>query len=41
MPDYHVKDRAGRKYDLLILAHEVAKFHGQMDAYGITKAREV
>lgn len=36
----HVKDRAGRKYDLLILAHEVAKFQGQMDAYGITKALE-
>ena len=34
----HVKDRDGRKYDLLILAHEVAKFQAQMDAYGITKA---
>ncbi len=36
----HVKDRAGNKYDLLILAHEVAKFQSQMDAYGITKALE-
>jgi L-amino acid N-acyltransferase YncA len=36
----HVKDHEGRKYDLLILAHEVAKFQGQMDAYGITKALE-
>jgi L-amino acid N-acyltransferase YncA len=36
----HVKDREGRKYDLLILAHEVAKFQGQMEAYGITKALE-
>jgi L-amino acid N-acyltransferase YncA len=36
----HVKDREGRKYDLLILAHEVAKFQGQMDAYGISKALE-
>ena len=36
----HVRDREGRKYDLLILAHEVAKFQGQMDAYGITKALE-
>jgi L-amino acid N-acyltransferase YncA len=36
----HVKDREGRKYDLLILAHEVAKFQSQMDAYGITKALE-
>ena len=36
----HVKDREGRKYDLLLLAHEVANFQGQMDAYGITKALE-
>ena len=36
----HVKDRDGHKYDLLILAHEVAKFQSQMDAYGITKALE-
>jgi L-amino acid N-acyltransferase YncA len=36
----HVKDREGNKYDLLILAHEVAKFQSQMDAYGISKALE-
>jgi L-amino acid N-acyltransferase YncA len=35
-----VKDREGRKYDLLILAHEVAKFQSQMEAYGVTKALE-
>jgi L-amino acid N-acyltransferase YncA len=35
-----VKDREGRKHDLLILAHEVAKFQAQMDAYGVTKALE-
>jgi L-amino acid N-acyltransferase YncA len=35
-----VKDREGRKHDLLILAHEVAKFHAQMEAYGVTKAFE-
>jgi L-amino acid N-acyltransferase YncA len=35
-----VKDREGRKHDLLILAHEVAKFRAQMDAYGVTKALE-
>jgi L-amino acid N-acyltransferase YncA len=35
-----VKDREGRKHDLLILAHEVAKFQAQMDAYGLTKALE-
>jgi L-amino acid N-acyltransferase YncA len=33
-----VKDREGHKHDLLILAHEVAKFHSQMEAYGITEA---
>jgi L-amino acid N-acyltransferase YncA len=35
-----VKDRDGRKHDLLILAHEVAKFHAQLEAYGLTKALE-
>jgi len=35
-----VKDRDGRKHDLVILAHEVAKFQAQMDAYGVTKAFE-
>ena len=34
----HVKDRDGRKHDLLILSHDVAKFQGQMAAYGITRA---
>ncbi|HLW69732.1 MAG TPA: GNAT family N-acetyltransferase [Candidatus Binataceae bacterium] len=34
----HVKDRDGRKYDLLILSHDVAKFQAQMEAYGITRA---
>jgi RimJ/RimL family protein N-acetyltransferase len=34
----HVKDRDGRKHDLLILSHDVAKFQGQMEAYGITRA---
>ena len=36
----HVKDREGRKHDLLILAHEVAKFHSQLEAYGVTRALE-
>ena len=35
-----VKDREGRKHDLLILAHEVARFHSQQEAYGVTKALE-
>jgi RimJ/RimL family protein N-acetyltransferase len=34
----HVKDPDGRKYDLLILSHDVAKFQAQMEAYGITRA---
>jgi L-amino acid N-acyltransferase YncA len=34
----HVKDREGRKYDLLILSHDVAKFQAQMGALGITRA---
>jgi L-amino acid N-acyltransferase YncA len=36
----HVKDRSGNKHDLLILSHEVARFHGQMLGYGIDKAFE-
>jgi len=35
-----VKDREGHKHDLLILAHEVARFHAQQEAYGVTKALE-
>ena len=35
-----VKDREGRKHDLLILAHEVARFNAQQEAYGVTKALE-
>jgi L-amino acid N-acyltransferase YncA len=34
----HVKDREGRKHDLLILSHDVAKFQAQMEAYGVTRA---
>lgn len=34
----HVRDRDGRKHDLLILSHDVAKFQAQMDAYGIARA---
>lgn len=33
----HVKDREGRKYDLLILSHDVAKFEAQREAYGMTR----
>lgn len=33
-----VKDRAGKKHDLLVLSHEVARFEAQMAAYGLTEA---
>jgi L-amino acid N-acyltransferase YncA len=36
----HVKDREGRKLDLLIMAHDVARFLAQMEAYGIAEALE-
>ena len=34
----HVKDREGRKHDIVILSHDVAHFHAQMAAYGLTEA---
>jgi len=34
----HVKDRDGKKHDLLILSHEVAKFQAQREAYGVREA---
>jgi L-amino acid N-acyltransferase YncA len=36
----HVKDREGRKLDLIIMAHDVARFLAQMEAYGIAEALE-
>ena len=36
----HVKDREGRKLDLMIMAHDVARFLAQMEAYGIAEALE-
>jgi len=36
----HVKDREGRKLDLIIMAHDVARFLAQMEAYGIDEALE-
>jgi L-amino acid N-acyltransferase YncA len=36
----HVKDRSGKKSDLLILSHDVAGFHAQMVGYGFNKAFE-
>jgi L-amino acid N-acyltransferase YncA len=34
----HVKDRAGKKHDLLVLSHEVAKFESTLNAYGVSQA---
>ena len=34
----HVRDRDGRTHDLLILSHEVARFHAQRAAYGVSDA---
>lgn len=34
----HVKDRAGKKHDLLILSHEVANFEAELHAYGVGRA---
>jgi L-amino acid N-acyltransferase YncA len=36
----HVKDRDGRKLDLLVMAHDVVRFLAQMEAYGIAEALE-
>lgn len=32
----HVKDREGRKHDLLVYSHDVNGFHAQMAAYGVS-----
>ncbi len=32
----HAKDRDGKRHDLVILAHDVARFEAQMDAYGVS-----
>ena len=34
----HVKDREGKKHDLLVYSHDVHGFQAQMDAYGVTEA---
>jgi RimJ/RimL family protein N-acetyltransferase len=33
-----VKDRDGRKHDIVVLGHEVAKFAAQLHAYGVDQA---
>ncbi len=34
----HVKDREGKKHDLLVYSHDVHGFQAQMDAYGVSDA---
>ena len=33
-----VKDRAGKKHDLLVLSHDVSKFEGKRTAFGMDQA---
>ncbi len=34
----HVQDRDGKRHDIVILSHDVAKVLGQMNAYGMARA---
>lgn len=34
----YVKDRTGQLHDLLVLSHDVARFHAMLDAYGVVDA---
>jgi L-amino acid N-acyltransferase YncA len=34
----HVRDREGKKHDLLVYSHDVHGFQAQLDAYGVTEA---
>ena len=34
----HLRDGDGQKHDLLILSHDVARFHARLEAYGIAEA---
>src|SRR6202165_5645415 len=34
----HVKDKAGKKHDIVVLGHNVAQVHAQMEAYGLPGA---
>jgi GNAT superfamily N-acetyltransferase len=36
----HVRDLAGKKHDIVVLAHDVAKVRAQMEAYGLPDAVE-
>ncbi|WP_291688559.1 GNAT family N-acetyltransferase, partial [Bradyrhizobium sp.] len=34
----HVKDKAGKEHDIVVLAHNVAQVRAQMEAYGLPEA---
>ena len=34
----HVRDRDGRKHDLLVLSHDVRRFHALLEAYGVPES---
>ena len=34
----HVKDRDGARHDLLVLSHDIRRFHSQRAAYGVPGA---
>jgi L-amino acid N-acyltransferase YncA len=34
----YVKDRKGETHDLLVLSHDVARFHAMLEAYGVDRA---
>jgi len=34
----HVRDLSGKKHDIVVLAHDVAKVRAQMEAYGLPDA---
>jgi RimJ/RimL family protein N-acetyltransferase len=34
----HVKDLAGKKYDVVVLSHDVARFEAQHEAFGVNEA---
>ena len=34
----HVRDKAGKKHDIVVLGHNVAQVRAQMEAYGLPGA---
>jgi hypothetical protein len=34
----HVRDRSGRKHDIVVLGHNVAQVRAQLEAYGLPEA---